>query len=401
MSAARRLGALLVLAVPFLFFDLGVRVLATNDETRFPMLARDILAGGHWLLPCLNGTAHLNKPPLYAELIALVSWAAGAVTPATVALTSLLAALGVVGLTSWIGHRLFNAEAGLAAGLIVLTTYGVFFMARVPMPDMVLCLAITAAMGASVAAEFGGRRSALLGFYLLVSLAFWTKGPPGLLPVAAVLVNALAQYGSAGLARVGWGTGVLVLVGAVGGWWLFGLTAGGAAFSGDGAIKDLLLWGPPFGRGRGGGEGVGPRVAPAFVVGRPCGPPRHNAATDLRAIRAAVTQPARALYALDGHELVFSFYLDRPVIALADMTKFARLGGGAHDAYVIIPERALAATPAIADFRVLAGGLVNGRPVFLIGPAGDSRRPSAAPAPSDVFHAPPDGQAATTVRPRR
>src|SRR2546425_41945 len=125
MSAARRLGALLVLAVPFLFFDLGVRVLATNDETRFPMLARDILAGGHWLLPCLNGTAHLNKPPLYAELIALVSWAAGAVTPATVALTSLLAALGVVGLTSWIGHRLFNAEAGLAAGLIVLTTYGV------------------------------------------------------------------------------------------------------------------------------------------------------------------------------------------------------------------------------------------------------------------------------------
>src|SRR3989442_1147777 len=125
--------------------------------------------------------------------------------------------------------RLLKAEAGLAAGLIVRTSYGVFFLARVPMPDMVLCLAITAAMGASVAAEFGGRRSALLGFYLLVSLAFWTKGPPGLLPVAAVLVNALAQYGSAGLARVGWGTGVLVLVGAGGGRWLFGLTGGGGA----------------------------------------------------------------------------------------------------------------------------------------------------------------------------
>jgi len=166
----------------------------------------------------------------------------------------------------------------------------------------------------------------------------------------------------------------------------------------------LVAWwysGLPLGRRRALGAGVWATVAAGFVVWQAFAAPRHNAATDLRAIRAAVTQPARALYALDGHELVFSFYLDRPVIALADMTKFARLGGGAHDAYVIIPERALAATPAIADFRVLAGGLVNGRRVFLIGPAGDSRRPSAAPAPSDVFHAPPDGQAATTVRPRR
>ncbi len=43
-----------------LFFDFGARVLATNDETRFPMMARDILARGHWLLPEINGVHHFN-----------------------------------------------------------------------------------------------------------------------------------------------------------------------------------------------------------------------------------------------------------------------------------------------------------------------------------------------------
>ena len=65
---ARFAGPLLLLGVSILllFFDFGARVLATNDETRFPMLARDILAHGNWLLPRLNGLPHLNKPPLFA-----------------------------------------------------------------------------------------------------------------------------------------------------------------------------------------------------------------------------------------------------------------------------------------------------------------------------------------------
>jgi len=57
--------------------NLGTRVFATNDEAQIPMLARDILAEGHWLLPRLERVPHLNKPPLHAWLIALAScrWA--------------------------------------------------------------------------------------------------------------------------------------------------------------------------------------------------------------------------------------------------------------------------------------------------------------------------------------
>ncbi len=37
----------MTVSAALLGFDLGTRVLATNDEARFPMMARDILANGH------------------------------------------------------------------------------------------------------------------------------------------------------------------------------------------------------------------------------------------------------------------------------------------------------------------------------------------------------------------
>src|SRR2546428_5150499 len=70
-------------AALLLFFDVGARVLASNDEARFAVLARDILRHGTWLVPWLGETPYLNKPPLVAWLIALVSWPAGGGTEST------------------------------------------------------------------------------------------------------------------------------------------------------------------------------------------------------------------------------------------------------------------------------------------------------------------------------
>jgi len=38
----------MTVSAALLGFDLGTRVLAAHDEARFPMMARDILANGHW-----------------------------------------------------------------------------------------------------------------------------------------------------------------------------------------------------------------------------------------------------------------------------------------------------------------------------------------------------------------
>jgi len=59
-----RCALLIGVGATLFFFNLGTRVLSTNDEARFPLLARDILSQGHWLLPRLDGIPHLNKPPL-------------------------------------------------------------------------------------------------------------------------------------------------------------------------------------------------------------------------------------------------------------------------------------------------------------------------------------------------
>src|SRR2546425_6029743 len=187
-------AVVLAASAMLLGFDLGGRVLATNDEARFPMMARDIVSNGHWLLLEISGVPMLNKPPLHAWLIALVAWPTGVVSQWTAALPSFLGALGLIALTYWLAHRLFGARAGLAAGMIVATTAGGFALARSAVPDMTLSFAITAAMAAFVLAEVDGHRTAWLGFYGLTAVAFWAKGPAGLLPIAVVLVYELATH---------------------------------------------------------------------------------------------------------------------------------------------------------------------------------------------------------------
>ena len=237
-----RLPLLLAGSIPLLFFDFGRRFLATNDETRFPLLARDILAHGHWLLPQLNGVPHLNKPPLYAWLIALASWPAGAVTQRNAAVVSLVAALAVVLGTYWIASRLFGPGVATTSGLIVVTTVGVFSQARIPMPDMALAAAFTVAIAAYVAAEFDGRRSQLILFYAAVGVAFWLKGPAGLLPLAVVIADTLATHGWHGRVRLVSLPGLALLGLLLAPWPFLAAAAGRARFVHTVVVNDLLLW---------------------------------------------------------------------------------------------------------------------------------------------------------------
>jgi hypothetical protein len=158
-------GAALVggLGTAVLAYDFGSRLLITNDDTRFPILARDALANGHWLVPALpDGRPHIVKPPLAAWLITLASWPSGHVSVRTAVLPSLLAAIGIVLLTYGLGRRLFGRDAGVVAGLIAATTVGMYTMAHSPMPDMVQLLAGTAAIAAYVASGFGASPGTLV-----------------------------------------------------------------------------------------------------------------------------------------------------------------------------------------------------------------------------------------------
>src|SRR5436309_383347 len=233
--------AVVLAASAMLFgFDLGGRVLATNDEARFPMMARDIVSNGHWLLPEISGVPMLNKPPLHAWLVALPAWPTGAVSQRTAVVPSFLGALSLVAVTYWIAQRVFGVGAGLAAGLIVATTAGVFAMARSAVPDMTLSFGIAAAMAAFVAAELDGRRGAWLGFYGLVGVECWAKGPAGLMPLVVVVAYQLAASGWRGLTRLRAGMGIAILVVVVAPWWLLAAHAGRDQFLSDVVRADMM-----------------------------------------------------------------------------------------------------------------------------------------------------------------
>ncbi|HEV8458424.1 MAG TPA: hypothetical protein VGR44_09020 [Methylomirabilota bacterium] len=61
--------------------DLGRGVLSTNDEVRFAVLGQDILAGGSWIFPQLNGDQPrltvLLQDRLASRPISVVGYAPG------------------------------------------------------------------------------------------------------------------------------------------------------------------------------------------------------------------------------------------------------------------------------------------------------------------------------------
>ncbi len=211
-------------AAALIGLDLGTRALTTNDLARFPLLAQDILARGDWLWPRLNGAGYFNKPPLLAWLIALVSWPAGRVTEWTAALPSAAAVVATVLLTYALARDLFDPETGRFAALLAMTTQGLFFSAHLTMPDALMTCFITASVWMLARMTLEPARPWWIGFYGSAGLAFWAKGPAGLLPLAVGLVYALATR-----SRRRWplrlGPGVVIVGGLVVLWWLLAAAA--------------------------------------------------------------------------------------------------------------------------------------------------------------------------------
>src|SRR5262249_2575375 len=167
-----------------------------------------------------DGRPHGVKPPLAAWLIALASWPEGHVTVRTAVLPSLLAAIGVVLLTYWLGRRLFGASAGVAAGLTVATMVGVYTMAQSPMPDMLQLLAATGAIAMYVASGFGAPPTRVVAFCAVSGRGPLAKGAPGLVPLAVTMVDAFVDARLAGLRRIVSLPGWVVLTAIAVPWWI-------------------------------------------------------------------------------------------------------------------------------------------------------------------------------------
>lgn len=211
-------SGLLALAVFSLAFQ-GRRGLWEPDEGRYTSVAAQMVTSGDWIHPAPNNHGRLwSKPPLTYWAIAVsletFGWNAFAARlPNALAFAATIATLAALG-------TVFLRRATSLAAVIYATSLLPCAASNVVTADTLLALWETVAVACYARAHFGrgGSRWPVLAMWAAFGVAFATKGPPGLLPLAAILVfrRVVARRGENPSLR--WPTGLLV-AGAIGLWW--------------------------------------------------------------------------------------------------------------------------------------------------------------------------------------
>jgi 4-amino-4-deoxy-L-arabinose transferase-like glycosyltransferase len=148
-----------------------------------------MVESGDWIVPRYEGKPFFDKPVLAYWLMAAAMKGLGTTTGAA-RLVPVLASIGVLLATAWLGTLLFGRRSALAGALVLATTLAFLSFARVAMSDMLLALWTTLAVALAVLAYRPGAPAwtvPVLGAVL--GLGFATKGPIALLvPGLAVLL---------------------------------------------------------------------------------------------------------------------------------------------------------------------------------------------------------------------
>src|SRR2546428_9228017 len=237
MSGVRsRLVLVAVLAFAALVVGLraGRAPLGDPNEARYMLLARDILDRGRWMIPDLRGEPYLNKPQLFFWSVAVASLPGGEVTERTAALPAVLSSIATVAAVFAIGARTWGVGTGGMAALVLASTIGFFAIGHHGQSDvMVTAWTWWALYGLLVARRAGYAAFPLVGFYACAAGAIMSKGPMGLIGVAAGFVAVAVADGWSDMVRLRPVRGLAVLVVLMAPWYGTYLVGHGSTFVGD------------------------------------------------------------------------------------------------------------------------------------------------------------------------
>ena len=200
-SRTNRLVLIVCWMVFYCSFTLFAPPLLDDADSVHAEVAREMIVRHDWVTLYANGIRYLEKAPLYYWSMAASYKVFGLSTAASrvpLALGVLLLAL----LIESFGRRgLGSSRAGLYAGLITLSSFGIFIFSRINIPDVLVCCWLTLALYAFWLTEQEALPSARACwlFALACALNVLTKGLIGIVfPVGIVLVYLLATRGWAG-----------------------------------------------------------------------------------------------------------------------------------------------------------------------------------------------------------
>lgn len=164
----------------------GTRGIMEPDEGRYAVIALNMLTSGDYIVPRLNpDQPHFAKPPLTYWAIAS-SIAAFGKTEWAVRLPSATAFV-LTGIAVAMLGTVLGLRRPKLAGVIWSTTLLSFAGGSVASPDMLLAMFETFAVLGYLQWRTHRRRSGMWLMWMSFGLAFLTKGPPGLLPLLAII----------------------------------------------------------------------------------------------------------------------------------------------------------------------------------------------------------------------
>jgi 4-amino-4-deoxy-L-arabinose transferase-like glycosyltransferase len=183
---------LATLALALYLPGLGAEILRHPLEAKYALVAREMLAGGPWLVPHVYGELFADKPPLHFWLTAALGWLwGGRIDEVTARLPAVAAAVAGVLLIHRLGRDLFGSRAGFLAAAVLATGNLFFWYARQGHLDQLLTTFVTLAclgLWRGLTAPTARRATTWMAVgYAAMGLAVLAKGLIGLaVPLLAV-----------------------------------------------------------------------------------------------------------------------------------------------------------------------------------------------------------------------
>jgi len=233
---------------------LGARDLWNPNEPLYGQAVSEMAARGDWLVPTVNGSVFDEKPILYFWLALAASSVLGGVSEAALRIPSAAAGLIAVLLLYLLVEPYAGSRRARLAGLVLASTFLVFWSARQVQMDLLLTACVLAAVFfATRVIDHDSRPSVAWGAVgAAIGAGFLAKGPVGLVCPALVVgtyVIATRRVRASHLRAIPWAAATFLLVAAP--WYLMLWFRGETGFLAELLYRqNLLRFVEPWDHGR-------------------------------------------------------------------------------------------------------------------------------------------------------
>ena len=168
---------------------LASRPLFNPDEGRYAEIPREMLSGGDWIIPHLNGLDYIEKPPLQYWATAATYRLFG-VSEFSARLYTALTALATLAVIGFLAARLWGNGAGWRAAAVLSGMFMFVVLGQLMTLDMSLTFWMTASLAGFLLAQHSRSRERgwMLFAWVAAALGVLTKGLVAAAIPAAVLI---------------------------------------------------------------------------------------------------------------------------------------------------------------------------------------------------------------------